>query len=182
MGLHEIIPFGGKLWQCVGAISNTGESFFKVKSKWIMIKDGKEQELCEEFLLKTCSIAFYDQENIKQMSQNEKLSYIGKELTTIREKTQKRKKYQKDYRQENLDEYKDYQKGYQKEYREENPDYQKEYRLENPDYQKEYRQENLDEYKDYQKEYRQENLDEYTDVQKEYRQENLDEYKDYQKG
>ena len=90
--LHEILPFGGKLWQCVGAISNTGESFFKVKSKWIMIKDGKEPELCKEFLLKTCSIAFYDQENIKQMSQNEKLSYIGKELTTIREKTQNRKK------------------------------------------------------------------------------------------
>merc|ERR1712208_219528 len=163
MGLHEIIPFGGKLWQCVGAISNTGESFFKVKSKWIMIKDGKEKELCEEFLLKTCSIAFYDQENIKQMSQNEKLSYIGKELTTIREKTQKRKKYQKDYqneyRKENLDEYKDYQK---------------EYRQENLDEYKEYRQKNLDEYKDYQKEYRQENLDEYTDYQKEYRQENPD--------
>merc|ERR1712055_1071816 len=88
--LHEILPFGGKLWQCVGAISNTGESFFKVKSKWIMIKDGKE-------------------------------------LTTIREKTQKRKKYQKEYRQENLDEYKDYQKGYQKEYRQEKPDRQKEY-------------------------------------------------------
>merc|ERR1712055_648392 len=82
LDLHEILPFGGKLWQCVGAISNTEESFFKVKSKWIMIKDGKEQELSEELLLKTCSIAFYDQENIKQMSQNEKLSYIGKELTT----------------------------------------------------------------------------------------------------
>merc|ERR1712208_94870 len=150
MGLHEIIPFGGKLWQCVGAISNTGESFFKVKSKWIMIKDGKEQELCEEFLLKTCSIAFYDQENIKQMSQNEKLSYIGKELTTIREKTQKRKKYQKEYHK--LDAYKDYQKGFQKEYRQENLDEYKDYQK---DFQKEYRQENLDEYK----EYRQENLE-----------------------
>merc|ERR1712055_154695 len=141
----------------------TGESFFKVQSKWIMVKEGKEQELCEEFLLKNCSIAFYDHENVKQTAQNEKFSYIGKELTTIRNKTQKRKKYQKDY---------------QKEYREENPNYQK-------DYQKEYCQENLDDYKDYQKEYRQENLDEYKDYQKsyqkEYHQENLDEYTDYQK-
>merc|ERR1712030_45003 len=129
--LHEILPFGGKLWQCVGAISNTGESFFKVQSKWIMVKEGKEQELCEEFLLKNCSIAFYDHENVKQTAQNEKFSYIGKELTTIRNKTQKRKKYQKDY--------------------------QKEYHQENLDDYKDYRQENLDDYKDYQNEYREEN-------------------------
>merc|ERR1712055_732340 len=135
--LHEILPFGGKLWQCVGAISNTGESFFKVKSKWIMVKEDKEHELCEDFLLKNCSIAFYDQENVKQSSQNEKFCYIGKELTTIREKTQKRKKYQKDY-----------QKGYQKEYRQGNLDEYKDYQK---GYQKEYRQENVEEYKDYQK-------------------------------
>ena len=77
--LQKIITFGGKLWNCVGAISSNGESFFKVKSTWIMLpEDGKEQQLSKEFLLKNCVIAFYDQENIKPICQNDKFSYIGK--------------------------------------------------------------------------------------------------------
>ena len=87
LDLLELLPFGGKVWKCVGAISNTGESFFRVKSKWIMLKDGKEHELAEDFLPIDCSIAFYDQENVEQTIQNEKFSYIGKELTKIRENT-----------------------------------------------------------------------------------------------
>ena len=89
VNLQSTIQFGGKSWQCVGAISDTYESFFKIGNKWF-------SNSCElssiDFLLSNISIAVFDQVNERKYNENENFSYIGADLIKIRNKTTARKK------------------------------------------------------------------------------------------
>ena len=45
INLESILNFGGKSWKIVGAMSNSGESFFKMKNKWFESSEETEEIL-----------------------------------------------------------------------------------------------------------------------------------------
>merc|ERR1711888_36785 len=96
--LDAVLEFAGKSWRCVGAISNSNESFFKVDNKWFECSEENEiYECCTSFLISDGTVAVFDQINVEyndpvNISKNEKLSYIGEELKIIYSKTPSRKK------------------------------------------------------------------------------------------
>ena len=84
--LDGILEFSGKSWRCVGAISNSNESFFKVNNKWYECSEENEiYECCQSFLITDGSVAVYDEinvesnhpVNIEKSKKNEQLSYTG---------------------------------------------------------------------------------------------------------
>ena len=92
ISLNSIIKFGGKSWKCIGAISNSYKSFFKVKNNWFMsTENSKEIELCKDDFVRNITIATYDEIN-KECSENESLCYGSKDIEKIRDKVPKRAK------------------------------------------------------------------------------------------
>ena len=95
--LDGILEFSGKSWRCVGAISNSNESFFKVNNKWYECSEENEiYECCQSFLITDGSVAVFDEINVEcnhpVNKKNEQLSYTGGELEKIQNKTPIRKK------------------------------------------------------------------------------------------
>ena len=87
--LDEVLEFAGKSWKCVGVISNSNESFFKVDNKWLECSEENEIiECCKSFLIPDGSVAVFDQINVEyndqvNISKNEKLIYTGEDLKRI---------------------------------------------------------------------------------------------------
>jgi len=111
------------------------------------------------------------------------------DIEVYKSEKQRKKEYQKKYRQENAAKISEQKKKYYKEnsdyykkYRQENAaeikEKNKKYRQENADYYKKYHRENT-EYKEYQKKYRQENAAKISEQNKRYNHENADYYKKY---
>ena len=89
LNLDAVLEFAGKSWRCVGVISNSNESFFKVNNKWFECSEENEIfECCNNFLITDGSVAVYDQMNyewndpvnIRKNNTNEKLCYTGEDL------------------------------------------------------------------------------------------------------
>ena len=74
--------------------------FFKVNDKWCECSEENEIYECRQsFLINDGSVAVYDQINVDPVNiaksmKNEKLSYTGKELEKIRNKTGEKKERQ----------------------------------------------------------------------------------------
>ena len=102
LDIQSIIKFGGKSWTCIGAISNSHESFFRFNNNWYRCSVEKQQpELCTEFLIKNSLLAVYDETNINTTTYEEAFCYIGKELHKIKDKTPKKKQNMNDYYHKN---------------------------------------------------------------------------------
>jgi hypothetical protein len=64
LDLQESLEFGGKLWKCVGAISDNGESYFKMNLKWF--KSSVNEEI-DECMVTHITIAVYDRSDIEEI-------------------------------------------------------------------------------------------------------------------
>lgn len=87
---NELVSFGGKDWKCVGATSNTGQSFFRSQSKWFISSKDKIIP-CHNKSIENIQLAVYDATDYSESFAHETVCYTGPELEKIRNKTSKRK-------------------------------------------------------------------------------------------
>merc|ERR1712055_841390 len=82
-----ILNFGGKSWKVIGAMSNSGESFFKIKNKWFESSEETEEILeYADIFIENVALAVYDEINIKDHNENTKVCYESKDIQKIKNK------------------------------------------------------------------------------------------------
>merc|ERR1712055_23660 len=82
-----ILNFGGKSWKVIGAMSSSGESFFKIKNKWFESSEETEEILeYADIFIGNVAIAVYDEINIKDHTENTKVCYESKDIQKIKDK------------------------------------------------------------------------------------------------
>ena len=87
--LLELIPFGGRIWKCVGLVSCSRDSFFHSGYEWFKVKD-KNVEKQTETNVSNVKYAVYDEDCVEEKWKSEKLCYTGKDLTFLRNKIKDR--------------------------------------------------------------------------------------------
>ena len=79
--LLELIPFGGKLWKCVGVITDSLDSYFRSEGDWYKLKENavsKIYDTDQEVTNVVCAV--YDEDIIKDDWKDENLCYSGNDL------------------------------------------------------------------------------------------------------
>ena len=86
--LESIIKFGDVNWKCVGLISDSWESFFKIKDRWFKDNSELPPDAC---MINNVIIAVFNQVNQEGCNEDESFCYTGSDLIKIRSRTNKRK-------------------------------------------------------------------------------------------
>merc|ERR1712055_74665 len=82
-----ILNFGGKSWKVIGAMSNSGESFFKIKNKWFESSEETEEILeYADIFIENVAVAVYDDINVKECNENANVRYESKDIQKITDK------------------------------------------------------------------------------------------------
>ena len=84
--IDALLCFGRKLWRCTGALTNNGNTYFKVCNEWVKCSDSNFEKV-EDFLVTDVSCVIYDIEDLTEAKVNEEYCYIGQELVKLRNRT-----------------------------------------------------------------------------------------------
>ena len=84
--LLEIINMGNGDYECVGAISKDGFSYFRVGNKWFESNQYTEIRKTE---VNNIEVAIYDRKDMEGLANSENFFYQGKDLEKLRNKTQR---------------------------------------------------------------------------------------------
>ena len=88
LDLLENVEIGEEIWNCVGAISKDGSSYFRIGDKWFI--SSKCNEIYETEV-KEIEIAIYERIDMEDGDKAEKFFYKGADLEKLRSNTEQRK-------------------------------------------------------------------------------------------
>ena len=94
VNLLDLIPFGDKLWKCVGLVTDSSHSYFRIGLDWYKFKNGEAVLKLQDTDLDVGHVicAVYDVDAIEDDWKDENLCYKGKDLIYFKDRKPERKK------------------------------------------------------------------------------------------